>query len=287
MGGLGNQMFQYACGRRLSLLHNTKLIIDTKFIEDRTQRDNFTFRDYELKIFNNISVQISDLKMLERYYKTDLYSRILKKMLYPKILSEQGREFNARVLSAGSSLYLIGYWQSEKYFLDIKDVLKKDFEFPSIDENEYINTISKSIAESNSISIHIRRGDYVKNQFAKSIYTTLSNDYYQKAINYCNKKVKEARFFIFSDDPQYVQANFSNIKNLVIVDHKDIVANYVDMKLMSLCKHNIIANSSYSWWAAWLNNNTEKIVISPKKWYVKDNNEKIIDSRIPNSWISI
>ncbi len=283
-GGLGNQMFQYACGRRLSIIHKTELSFDTKFLEDRTPRNNFTFRDYELGAFKRINFQKCDVKNILRFYKTDMYSRILRKIAKPKIYSEQGRQFNPDILTAVSSAYLDGYWQSEKYFEDFEEVIRSDFSFQSYPENDYVREIISYILESNSVSVHVRRGDYVSNQIAKSIYATLSCDYYKKAIEYCSEKVKDAKFFIFSDDPEFIKAKFSGIKNLIIVHHKYSIENYVDMKLMSLCKHNIIANSSYSWWGAWLNRNSNKMVVAPGIWYNTSDNNSVIKDRVPSSW---
>lgn len=283
-GGLGNQMFQYACGRRLSIMRKTDLSFDTKFLEDRSPRENFTFRNLELDTFQKINIKKCNIKTTRRFYNTDLYSRILRKFSYPKMYAERGRQFDPDVLNIGPSAYLDGYWQSEKYFEDIKEVIKNDFHFNIDFENDYIKNIAATIIESNSIGVHVRRGDYVSNQQAKSIYASLSIDYYKKAIDYCTKKVKEARFFIFSDDPEYVEIIFSGIKNLTIVKHSASVSNSADMRLMSLCKHNIIANSSYSWWGAWLNDNTDKIVVAPETWYNTADNYSVIKDRVPDAW---
>jgi hypothetical protein len=283
MGGIGNQMFQYACGRRLSHIHDMDLLLDTRFLESRIHRENFTYRDFELDIFN-INIQKCDYRTVKRFYSNNLYYRALRKFANPKILLEQGRKLNENILSAPSSVYLDGYWQSERYFTDISDIIRNEFRFPTKAENQYVSDLTRAITDSNSVSIHIRRGDYITNKIVMSVFGNLTMEYYQKGIEYLQHKIKNPIFYIFSNDPEYLQDKFKLKCDYILVEHSELTPNYVDLKLMSFCKHNIIANSSYSWWGAWLNSNPDKTVIAPENWYAKDNNMEVNAYRIPSGW---
>lgn len=286
MGGLGNQMFQYACGRRLSFIHKVPLLLDTRFLDDKEIRQNFTVRDYELNIFK-LNANIAEHRITNRFYNSNYISRFIRKISYPRIIIEEHRKLNDRVLMAPSSAYLVGYWQSEEYFKDISDIIKEELAFPEKCENDYVSELCESMKNTNSIAIHIRRGDYATNKHINSVHGLLDLDYYRKAVNLINRKIVNAKFYLFSDDPGWVSKNFVKNINAVNINHHKPVRNYVDMKLMSYCQHNIIANSSYSWWGAWLNKNPDKIVIAPQKWYAVGNNIEIAEYRIPGSWHTI
>ncbi len=171
-------------------------------------------------------------------------------------------------------MFLTGYWHNQKYFKSFYSQLIKEFEFiskPDIPNEELI----KYIKEENSISIHIRRGDYA------NLDNILPINYYHNAIDYIKKKVKNPKFIYFSDEPNWVKENLTINNSDIIVDFNDSSEGYNDMRLMSLCKHNIIANSTLSWWGAWINQNPDKIVIAPKSYDNKTNDFCPID------WIKI
>jgi hypothetical protein len=287
MGGLGNQMFQYACGRRLSFVRGVPLLLDTSFLESNDRKPGFTPRDFELDIFK-LQVIIADKKLLAKYNHPSFFYRLTTKMLnYPRIITEQGRKMNTHVLDAPSAVYLQGYWQSEKYFRDIHETIREEFTFPADTENDYLSELFNLIRQTNSVAVHVRRGDYATDKMTNSVHGLLPTEYYLGAIRLIKQKQINPVFFVFSDDPQWVSESFPNEPGYVIINHKKPVRNYVDMMLMSACKHNIIANSSYSWWGAWLNNNPGKIVIAPEKWYTEGNNAEVIKDRIPEGWITI
>lgn len=263
IGGLGNQMFQYAIGRFAAKTNNTILKLDL------SEFDTYKLHQYSLnhfQIVENIAT------------KYDLQEAIE--------FREKNFHLDGNFESIGDGMLLKGYWQSEKYFVNISDVIRNDFQLKSIISRKG-REISVLIKNTNSVSLHIRRCDYIRGSYPDQILDVLSNHYYLKALKALDAEEKDLRFFIFSDDPQWVRKNFKIKHPVVHVDHNTAVTNYEDIYLMSLCKHNIIANSSFSWWGAWLNNNPTKKVFAPKQWFNK--NAKNIDSNdiVPASWISI
>lgn len=194
---------------------------------------------------------------------------------------EEYLKYDKRVLDNSSNLYYIGYWQSYKYFSSIESELRKIFTFPNSIIDNYNKNLSDVILSSNSVSLHIRRGDYVGNSIYENIATL---DYYQRALDYMDKNVLNMKLFLFSNDVEWCLNNL-NLKNCTVVSHNTGTNSFWDMYLMSSCKHNIIANSSFSWWGAWLNTNPGKIVISPKRW-INDNRVNI-DDIIPETWICL
>lgn len=145
--------------------------------------------------------------------------------------------------------------------------------------------VAQNILSVNAVSLHVRRGDYVSNLTINQFHGTCSLEYYNQAIAQIAKKVETPHFFVFSDDPEWVKSNLKIDYSITIVDHNNADKNYEDIRLMSLCKHHIIANSSFSWWGAWLCRNPNKIVIAPLKWF----NDKSINTTdlIPDGWIKI
>ncbi len=295
-GGLGNQMFQYAIGRHLAYLNKTKLKLDISFYKDPQKN---IFRQYALGNFNIIENFISDDEAkkikINNFHNKSLPTKILRKIL--KFLEEKKPihkrsyikepyfHFCEEILKIKDKkyIYLFGYWQSEKYFKNIENIIRKEFTLKN-DLSKEARDILNKIQNTNSISIHIRRGDYVKNKKTHALHGTCSLDYYYKAIKTIQEKIKNPHFFIFSDDISWAQENlkmnfpFTLVKGADIKDVEEVI-------LMSKCKHNIIANSTFSWWGAWLNSNHNKIVIAPKPWF----NISTINTKdlLPSSWLTI
>lgn len=261
MGGLGNEMFQYALYKKLSLLGNECKIDDNWYTEQG--KPNYLLDVFDLKYEKSTK---EENESFSRRYSNNL-TRI-KRVLAPNKLhfyySDKEKHFQEIVLTA-KECYLDGYWQSEKYFMGIADELRKDFKFKE-ELSEYQKEILAQIESSNSVSVHVRRGDYLNYPEYQGI---CDEDYYKRALKYFEGK--DVTFFVFSNDYEYVKEKFKG-NNYVCVKtekiHKGDVHGYsnMDLLLMSKCKHNIIANSSYSWWGAWLNENKDKIVISPSRW---------------------
>ena len=283
-GGLGNQMFEYAAARALSLCLKSQLCIDTYILTKKTKA---TIRNYELAIFN-IDAPISNSIInkiaikgfgIIRSRKTG-YSFLNKLGIFR---DEKAQYYDARFKSLSEKTTLFGYFQNENYFKDISEQLRIDFTFriPLQGRN---SEIRNTIEQKTSVSIHIRRGDYAN---SNSNLPILDISYYKKAIEYITSQsqINSPHFFIFSVGIEWVKQNLdlSNF-NHEFIDWNENENSYIDMQLMSLCKHNIIANSSFSWWGAWLNNNPKKVVIAPQQWY-KENTSKHPEGFIPDGWV--
>lgn len=278
-GGLGNQLFQFAIGKYLSVKNNDTLIFDNSFL-NITDATGYTLRNYELGIFPIVSV----IQNEEKYFGKTRWSRIRAKFARIKYVGERSFKFMPEILDLSGNLYLEGFWQTEKYFLSIENSIKKDLTFlPSL--NVVNAKIAQQINLCNAVSIHIRRTDYVGEGVVATYHNLCSLTYYYDAIELIVKTVPDAVFFLFSDDIEWVKQNLLILFPHYFIDHNHVNESYVDMQLMSMCKHHIIANSSFSWWGAWLNNYPNKIVIAPKKWF---NNPEIDTSDIvPESWLRL
>ncbi|MDP3946424.1 MAG: alpha-1,2-fucosyltransferase [Lutibacter sp.] len=277
-GGLGNQMFQYAIAKNISILNNVCFKLDV------AKMNNSYLRDYSLKKFN-ISNVIASLEEVKKFHKNKYYNYILRELQQKNILlgnkyyEKLELIFDKKVLSLQSG-YLEGYWQSFKYFENIRDVLLKDFTLA--EEMNFENKlIYNEIISTNSISIHIRRGDYISNSKNNKIYNVFGLEYYNKAIDFITKQINNPYFYVFSDDLEWA-SKYLNLSNVTYVGINSSKNPENDLVLMSYCKHNIIANSTFSWWAAWLNQNQNKIIIAPKKWMSTVNN---LDDLYPQTWI--
>jgi hypothetical protein len=199
-------------------------------------------------------------------------------------LKEQNTSFDANIFKSKKDVYLEGYWQTEKYFSRIKDTIFKAFTSKYTLDTGNLQ-ISSSISACNAVSVHIRRGDYVSNPEYASMYGACDIDYYKRACTLINKQLVNPYYFIFSDDPEWTKARIDFFQPSLLISHNTGEHSYKDLLLMSLCKHNIIANSSFSWWAAWLNVNPNKIVIAPERWF---NNKSLANQDIlPDSWHKI
>lgn len=285
IGGLGNQLFQYATARRLAHLHDVPLKIDTSGFID------YTLHKYSLHPFNIIEDIASayDLYLIKKPYRKRLnqpfkflkYAILRKNQITPII--DQTMGFYPEILSLPDNVYLDGYWQSEKYFKDIDQIIRTDFSIKRLPDKLNIK-IGEQIADSESVSIHIRRGDYVNNPQTNQIHGVCSLEYYQKAISEMLMRIDRPKFYVFSDAPAWAKANISVESPIVFLTHNDASKNYEDLRLMSMCNHHIIANSSFSWWGAWLSKNSEKIVVAPKKWFASEPLNVLTEDLIPSSW---
>lgn len=281
-GGLGNQMFQYALGRAL-LARGREVFLDCSGFDSQAQSD--TKRKYELDKFDVKIKQVSP-KDKEKFcnWKQYLYyyfGRIIKKDI-SRIVLEKEHCFLPQIAECDSK-YLIGYWQTEKYFKSIRRELLSDFSFQNLTFSHQNEKLRDDILSTkNAVGVHVRGGDY-NTADNVSIYGNIcDSEYYQKAFEYIEKAVGKAKYYIFTNDPEWAKKMIPFKKdNIEIIDWNSEEDGWMDMYMMSICRHNIIANSSFSWWAAWLNQNSEKIVIAPKKW---QNGSDIADI-VPDNWI--
>ena len=289
-GGLGNQMFQYAFGKYISVQNNTTLVLDTSYLQSKLPFKKWaTPMQYELYIFNIkatiASNIISSNFLLYPFAKAEYLIRTkLNESKYQVMLENEFR-YNAVFLETKDNSYIQGNFQSEKYFNQIENEIRNDFTFKNI--LNAINTKWKTQIENcNAVSVHIRRGDYISINRNAQKFIAIPLEYYQNAIKIISDRVACPEFFIFSDDIAWVKKNLrTDVPVHFINNNSTAETANIDMQLMSLCKHNIIANSTFSWWAAWLNKHPEKIVIAPENWFV----DKSLNSSdiIPSSWIKL
>lgn len=285
-GGLGNQLFQYALGRRLTHFNGQQLKLDISYY------DTFKLRGYELHNLN-IKEDIAtadDLKALGITDSKDLGSTLHRALERRRSIEkrhrvvEQSFAFEPKVLNVSKDAYLDGHWQSERYFSEIADIIRAEFT-PRQRLDATSEKMVSDIARMSSVSLHIRRGDYVTNPVNREVYATCSNDYYLRCISEMAKRIPDPHFFVFSDEVEWVKENLDFKHPVTYVDHNSQEEAYKDLYLMSKCKHHIIANSTFSWWGAWLANNRDKIVFAPSKWFntPKPGEQDLI----PESWIRI
>ena len=290
-GGLGNQLFQYATGRRLAWYVKSELKLDVSgYTED-------PLREYELGAFNIAENFASDVDSEALTLpRNNRFSGKLQRLfrIPQKIPSSYVREtyfhFDPQILSLPDNVYLDGYWQSEKYFIDIRDILLNEFTVKTSFQGQNRET-AKIIQSCNSVSIHIRRGDYISDPKINDRYGSCELAYYNQCIAHLVEFVKKPHFFVFSDDIAWAKEHFKTPYSTTFVGHNVLKKSYEDLRLMSLCNHNIIANSSFSWWGAWLNINPDKMVYAPKKW-LKDTSaakdySSFIQNLLPSKWIKI
>lgn len=265
IGGLGNQLFQYAAARNISVLKQVPLKVDTTFYADIRNKRNFRLTHYNTVIeeakkeeIESLITEPSSLFYAIVYRKLHINSKFYKKA---HIIEKSGRKADDRLINCDGNAYIEGWFQNEEYFKEIKSVLLNEFSLKKGPDAEFQN-IQSEIGNCESVSIHFRRGDYLTNKF----FGVVSLDYYYRTVAYIKKSIKHPVFYVFSDDIEWVKKNFDIAGTVRFLD-SDSDNDFKDLTLMSYCKHNIIANSTFSWWAAWLNTNPGKIVIAPKRWY--------------------
>ena len=286
IGGLGNQMFQYAVGRALSLESGQLLRLDTSSFTDYGLHQGF-----ELQRVFNCQIQVatqSDLRRVLGWQSSPVVRRLLTRSGFSALrrkgfVVEPHFHYWPGISEVQADCYLVGYWQSGKYFQLHASVICDDFKFalPLTDKNV---ELAKQISEVQAVSLHVRRGDYINNIKTNAAHGVCPIEYYRAAIQYISNSVKHPYFFIFSDDIAWVKDNLKMEMPCQYIDHNQGASSFNDMHLMSLCQHHIIANSSFSWWAAWLNPNPGKIVIAPKRWFTNSRNTSDLT---PARWITL
>ncbi len=285
LGGLGNQLFQYAAGRALSIRLGTSLKLDTSYYKSDPARR------YELGHLNIEAASLTPLydKLFPLLPRRFALAKVLHKISpllstplpNPMVLLQDPETgFDKRFLSVRGNVVLKGFWLSERYFVLIADTLRRELIFrqPPDTQNQ---AVLREIDATDAVALHVRRGDYVAN--AK--FNAFDITYYQRAIQAISQQISHPHFFIFSDDPGWTQANIRTKFPCTYVSHNTGRRNFEDLRLMSRCKHFIIANSTFSWWGAWLSAHTGKQVIAPRQW-LTSNTESTRDL-VPNSWFRL
>lgn len=277
-GGLGNQLFQYALGRRLALDRSVPLKLDLSWYWANR------VRSYGLWHFNICAeMAFPDEIALTAGKRSDLCER-QKPYYHRSWVRQQHRQFDANILNVKSPVYLHGYWQSEKYFQTIEPMLHQELTLKTSPDT-YNQALAHTIAQVNAVSLHVRRGDYVSNPQAAKVHGLCSLAYYQRAIATMADRVKAPHFFVFSDDLAWVQENLKTTYPVTYVGQNGVDKDYADLRLMTLCQHHIIANSTFSWWGAWLGVNPNKIVVAPQQWLTVLNHDP--SDVIPATWLTL
>jgi hypothetical protein len=266
-GGLGNQMFQYAFGKLLGQICSEPVYADTSysfFIRHRP----YALDAFQLELKSITPLQIpflypANIPGIENHWLR-FYQQL--NLPGPRVVTENKQyKFDRRILQqASKDQFLIGFWQHYKYLEKIEKELRTDFTFKQKIPSRFSAKV-KMITSRKSVAIHIRRGDYLRSTGFESCPLT----YYQNAIKIMDQKIKQPHYFIFSDDMKWSKEHFSPLPKVTFIDGEDR-PDTLDLQLMQMCKHHIIANSTFSWWGAWLGYSTQQLVIMPMKWSKTD-----------------
>ncbi len=268
-GGLGNQLFQYAFARAYAHTTGKRIVLDIGQLNKASTAG--AQRLVEIDKFS-ISLPLKNMSLFRIFSKLFGKDVIEPSFIYNKAITD----------SITSSSYVSGIWQTEKYFSFIRDILLKEIT-PKDPISPSAQAIQANIDAKESISVHIRRGDYVADAKTNSKHGVCPPDYYDRAIKYIVSHTTNPQFFVFSDDIAWAEEHMKFPDSTIFVSDPNIKA-HEEMLLMSHCKHNIIANSSFSWWGAWLNKNPSKIIIAPQKWF---NVSISTQDLLPTSWIQL
>lgn len=284
-GGLGNQLFQYYFGKYVANSLNTTVKYD---IKTNYSGKNYTSRLLGLfSFYTELEIASDDEINNFIHFKQEVPRRIERKLIqyFPFInknyIVEKKLHTTLSIKYIKDNCYYDGYWQSYSYLTCIDRIISKEMNIKTINNKKALD-ILEQIEKTNSISIHVRRGDYLSIKVNSQIFCTCDLLYYSKAINYIKAKQSNAIFYVFSDDLEWVETHFKGNEFIFVKDNSPSE----DMFIMSKCKHNIIANSTFSWWAAWLNSNENKIIISPRNWYKGELNNLTKEFK-PAQWIEM
>lgn len=270
IGGVGNQFFQYCAGKALA----KKIGATLKF--DLCEFEEYGIRNYELMNFD-IEQNIASENEIAALKKKKIFNKTYFK--------EKSGKFYPEIFSAKNSVYLEGYFQSEKYFKNIEDEIRQDFRFKNLDflQNDDFKKYLEEIKAENAVCVSVRGGDYINNPKNEAIYNVCGKNYYQNAINYIKNHVNNPKIYVTSDDIEYAKTIIGEDVSPTFIDIKDWKKS---LYLIQNCRHIIIANSSFAWMGAWLNENLNKIVLAPKKWY-KDGVKIDFQNVVCKSWIKV
>lgn len=294
MGGLGNQMFQYAFGYYLAKKNNTVLKIDETLLQDKSQpHEIVTHRTLELTDVFDFNIDKASKSEIEFFNgkanAKNMFERLINSITWRlrkhNLIIEKSRSFNAEMLNVNDNKCIVGAWQCENYFTSISNDIKALYKFKHAILPQSIK-LAKDIVSSNSICIHIRRGDYVTSKLYSELIGALDVSYYEKAIELMSQKINNPHFYVFSDDLNWCKHHIT-----IPFEHSYVEDEHLGIKasnylhLMSLCKNFIISNSTFSWWAAWLGEKKNSVIIGPANWF----KNKSLDGSdiVPNRWIKV
>lgn len=288
MGGLGNQMFQYAAGRALALRCGTGLKLDLSGFEIAGSRP-FELDKLPIRAVPAAKTELAALGALGAARANRLRRAIGRLVSLPRapnshIYRERHFHFDPSVFDLRPPILLQGYWQSEKYFFDNADTIRRELT-PTVELDAKNAAMAERIDSANAVSVHVRRGDYADNPATNRYHGTCTVDYYQRALAYVSERIQSPHAFVFSDDHDWACRNLRFAVPTTFIDVNTAAEGYRDMQLMIRCRHHIIANSSFSWWGAWLSPLAKKIVVAPQRWFNASRN----DTRdlIPDGWVRL
>lgn len=277
-------MFQYAAARALALNRGIPLLLDISAFATYGLHQGF-----ELKRVFDCNAEIAtrhDLRKILGWQRAPFARRMLLRpglalFRHKEFVVEPHFQYWAGLNDVAPESYLVGYWQSEKYFSDVATQIRRDFTF-RLPMNAPNTEVAAQISSVNAVSLHVRRGDYANNPNTTATHGLCSLDYYRNAVRRISEQVSQPHFFVFSDDIDWVKDNLNVDFPCQYVSHNQGIESYNDMRLMSMCQHHIIANSSFSWWGAWLNPQANKIVVAPQRWFANQNDVRDL---LPQNWV--
>lgn len=282
IGGLGNQLFQYAYALSLTG-KGYRVKLDISEFDTYTLHGGFSLGHY------GEGIEIASDAEVNAVTRVGPLSTLVRKIQGKKsrrIIKESNFSFDEKMLMPEDNHYLVGYFQSEKYFRNFREELLSslslEHKLSDYSQRVYADIIDSSV----SVSVHIRRGDYVSDQSAYNTHGVCSLEYYFAAIQYFEECYPEVDFYIFSDDIDWIKENLKVKRAQYITSEQTRFAGE-DIYLMSQCDHNIVANSSFSWWGAWLNDNSSKEVIAPQQWYADSDMQRLSKTLVPDSWVRL
>lgn len=286
-GGIGNQLFQYAFARSLAIELNDEIELDKSWYYWNSLLKKNTKRSFVLNSLNTRNVNITQKRLRYAFARTINKFKVVD---FPftfnktRYIVEQKFGYDPNVYKADyENKYFIGFWQSYKYFSNIRRILLSEIKPNFVLSPDSISLI-KSARSTDSIAVHFRRGDYLINSKTRKFHGICSLDYYKNALDFISKNIRNPLFFVFSDDIKWVKGNFHFNSATIYIDSNYKVSDLESLWIMKNCKHFVIANSTFSWWGAWLSTNDHKIVVAPKKWF---NNDVDTSDLIPKDWIRI
>jgi len=259
-GGLGNQLFQYACARALSVKTDQTLLMEMSYFIHNPHRTTPQW-PYQLDCYSIAAHPIepdTPWEALPQYHEKSFY-------------------YDPEVLNLSGPVFLKGFWQSPQYFESIQSLLRKELTY----KHALNSNLLDQVTSTHSVGLHIRRGDYLLPQINSS-HPVLSLSYYHQASDLLGQRFENLHFFVFSDDPTWAETHLNLPYPVTLINTQNAME---DFELQRACQHNIIANSSFSWWAAWLNNSPGKQVVAPKYWLKSDPN--ITRDLLPSNWLNL
>ncbi len=275
-GGMGNQLFQYAMGRYLSIKLKTNLKLDRDLYLANSQR-HYSLHHFDVE---ESFCTPNERKALKR---KDFLRRKLNNIGFavtPYWYTEEFPGYHNYTRQARGDAYFEGFWQSEKYFKPAESIIRNELVVKTM-PSDINKRLLDEIGSVNAVSVHVRRGDYVSDSVTNAVHGICDINYYKQALNLITTEIADPSFFVFSDDMSWTRSNIMiNGYPVTYVDH-NAEADYEDFRLMYSCRHHIIANSSFSWWGAWLNSYPGKKVIAPKNWF---RSQLINNDIIPQEW---